>query len=68
MLYFVGRVRRTKRRPGRASRGAIQRDAARGPIGAVRDTKQPPFRGRAVAEPDRVHGVFAEQNSHERDL
>ena len=67
-LYFVSCVRRAKRRTGRAARGALQRDAPRSPVGAVRDTKQYSFRGRAFAEPDRVRGVFAEQNSHERGL
>ena len=67
-LRFIGRVRRTKRRQRRAARSSIQRGAPGGPVGAVRDTKQSPFRGCANAEPDRVHGVFAEQNSHERVL
>ena len=44
--FFVGRVQRTKRRPGRAARGAVQRYAPCGSVGAVRDTKQSAFRGR----------------------
>ena len=67
-LYFVGRVRRTKRRPGRAARGAVQRTEPRDSVGAVRDTKQSPFRGREIAEPDHAHGMLTEQNSHERVL
>ena len=38
-------------------RGTLQRDTSCVSIDAVRDTKQSPFRGRAVAEPDGVHNV-----------